>query len=366
MRAIGLMSGTSLDGVDVACLESDGETIAALGPARTFPYSEDDRALLRAATDDAAGLTDRRARPGMLAEAERLVTARHAEAVETFVQETSSSPVDLIGFHGQTVLHDPQRGLTVQIGDGHALAARLGAAVAWDFRADDVAAGGEGAPLAPVFHRALAKLAGVEAPVAFLNIGGVANITYVGDDEELTAFDSGPGNGLLDDWMLLRRGAAFDAGGRLAAAGTACEGVVEEFLRHPYFDRPPPKSLDRRAFSPSLARLSDADGAATLVHLTAASVAAALRHLPTPPRAWYVAGGGRRNGAMMRALAQRLGETEVRPIEALGFDGDAVEAQAFAYLAVRSAMRLPISFPRTTGAPQPISGGRLSRPGALG
>ncbi len=363
--AIGLMSGTSLDGVDVALVRTDGKRIAEFGAARTYPYSDEDRTLLREATVDARDLSDRNARPGLLAEAEALVTARHAEAVEAFLAEEAIPPdtVELVGFHGQTVFHDPARALTVQIGHGQALADRLKIAVAWDMRADDVAAGGQGAPLAPVFHRALAEAAGLDGPVVFLNLGGVANITYVGRDGGLLAFDTGPGNGLLDDWAFRRRGEAFDADGRLAASGTASVQILEALLGHPYFALPPPKSLDRNAFSIAvLSDLSDADGAATLLRFSALGVKAALEHLPEPPRAWYASGGGRQNAELMRVLAEVLKAAPLLPLESLGFDGDATEAQAFAFLAVRVAERMPLTYPLTTGVAEPLTGGRLSAP----
>lgn len=364
-KAIGLMSGTSLDGVDVALIETDGERIATFGPARTFPYEESDRQLFRQAFREARALSDRTARPGVLAEAESLVTLRHAEAVEAFLaaERIDAADMDLIGFHGQTVFHDPARALTVQIGDGQRLADRLGISVVWDFRADDIAAGGQGAPLAPVFHRALAVTAGLAVPVMFLNLGGVANITYVGQGGELIAFDTGPGNGLLDDWTLERTGKPFDAGGGLAASGKPSSATLASMLDHPYFKLPPPKSLDRDAFSlMAFRKLSAADGAATLLQFTVRTVAASLDHLPASPRACYASGGGRHNAEMMRLLADALKGIELKPLGVLGFDGDATEAQAFAFLAVRSADGKPLSYPLTTGVPKPLSGGRLSRP----
>jgi anhydro-N-acetylmuramic acid kinase len=368
-KAIGLMSGTSLDGVDVALIETDGERIAGFGPARTFPYAEEDRQLFRQAFREARALSDRNDRPGVLAEAETLVTLRHAEAVEAFLtgEQVQASHVDLVGFHGQTVFHDPARALTVQIGDGQKLADRLGISVVWDFRADDMAAGGQGAPLAPVFHRALARTAGLAGPVMFLNLGGVANITYVGREGELIAFDTGPGNGLLDDWTLTRTGRPFDLDGRLAASGNPSHEILRAMLDHPYFKQPPPKSLDRDAFSLTpLADLSDADGAATLLQFTVRTVAASLDLLPTRPRACYASGGGRHNLEMMRLIADALEGVEVKSLGELGFDGDATEAQAFAFMAVRSVDRKPLSYPLTTGVPKPLSGGRLSRPGSTG
>ena len=364
-RAIGLMSGTSLDGVDVALIETDGERIAGFGPARTYAYREDDRTLFRQATHDARGIADRMARPGALKEAEALVTLRHAEAVERFIAEETldKATLDIVGFHGQTVFHDPARALTVQIGDGEGLARRLGVPVVWDLRANDMAAGGEGAPLAPVYHRALATTAGIAEPVVFLNLGGVANITYVGPGEALIAFDTGPGNALLDDWTRGRTGAPFDADGRLAAAGTPSEPLLGKLLAHPYFALPPPKSLDRDAFPlTELAGLTDADGAATLLQFSARSVAAGFAHLPERPALCYASGGGRHNAALMRALKHALGGIAIQPLEALGFDGDATEAQAFGFLAVRALDGKPISYPMTTGVPRPLSGGRISRP----
>ncbi len=367
--ALGLMSGTSLDGIDVAVLTTDGERLQEFGPARTFLYSDADRDFLRRALRDAVALNHRDDRPGVLREAEALVTSRHAEAVKTFLAEAGveCQKIDLVGFHGQTVFHDPGRRLTVQLGDGQALADRLRRPVVWDFRADDVAAGGQGAPLVPVYHRALAKTAGLEGPVAFLNIGGVANVTYIGADGDLMAFDTGPGNALLDDFVHRRTGNPFDEDGRLAASGTPSPAILAELLAHPYFRAPAPKSLDRNAFvvPPELERLSDADGAATLLHFTARAVAAGAELLPEPPRAWYLCGGGRHNAEHCRVLAKYLhracAPARVQALEALGFDGDVTEAQAFAFLAVRAVLRLPLTYPRTTGA-GPLSGGRTSPP----
>ena len=362
--ALGLMSGTSLDGVDVALVVTDGARIERLGPARTYPYAPAERACLAAALRDASRLADRAARPGVLAEAERLVTERHAAAVEAFLaEEGAGAALDVIGFHGQTVLHDPSRRLTVQIGDGQALADRLGTAVVWDMRAADVAAGGQGAPLVPVFHRALAEHAGLAPPVAFVNVGGVANVTYIGSDGGLLAFDAGPGNAPIDDWMLRRTGTPVDRDGGAARAGTADEELLRLFMSDPFFSLAPPKSLDRNHFRlAALEGLSTEDGAATLARFSASALAAASRHLPEAPRAWVVCGGGRRNRCLMEELAERLPQP-VRSAEEIGIDGDAVEAQAFAYLAVRSLNGDPLTFPGTTGVPRPMAGGIVSRPG---
>jgi anhydro-N-acetylmuramic acid kinase len=362
-RAIGLMSGTSMDGVDVALIETDGESEVQLGPFLCRPYSESDRALLRRALADARQIHDRGERPGVLRDAERLITARHIEAVEAFLQASNidCTTIDIVGFHGQTVLHRPESRLTVQIGDGHELARRLALPVAFDFRAPDIAAGGHGAPLVPVFHRALADAAGIELPAVILNLGGVANLTYLAArGADPLAWDTGPGNALLDDLMLKRAGAGMDEGGRSAAAGKADNAALAQLLSHSYFDLPPPKSLDRNAFSLTpVESLPLADAAATLVAFTAETIAHALRQLPAPPKRLIAAGGGTKNPVLMAEISRRTGFA-AEPAEGLGWSADAMEAQAFAYLAVRSRAGLPLTFPTTTGVPRPMTGGRLA------
>jgi len=354
LRTIGLMSGTSLDGVDAAWVETNGEAIASLGPTLTIPYEDDLRAALRALLDRAPGLDPK---DPALAEPVRRLTETHARAALAL-----GGAADLIGFHGQTILHDPARRRTWQIGDAPLLARLTGVAVAYDFRSTDVAAGGQGAPLAPLFHAALANE--METPLVVLNIGGVANVTWIGPGEQLVAFDTGPGNGPLDDWVSRHGGGPFDRDGALARAGTADAAVLGRLLAHPYFARPAPKSLDRLDFARALAEsrieaLSPADGAATLVAFTTAAVATAP--LPAPPRRWLVAGGGRRNPAIMDALRRAL-PAPVEPAEAIGWDGDALEAQCFGFLAARVVAGLPLSLPETTGVPRPLSGGAIVRP----
>lgn len=367
MRAVGLMSGTSLDGVDVALIETDGERIAAFGPAGYRPYSEGERDLLRAALAEGATLTDRWMRPGVLKEAESFVTAVHAEAVERFLGDNhiDRASIDIVGFHGQTVIHRPELRLTVQIGDGPALAQRLKLPVAHDFRAADVAAGGQGAPLVPVFHQALARgLSSHPHPIAVLNVGGVANVTWV-DGGDPVACDTGPGNALIDDFMRARTGAPLDRDGDQAARGRVDEGFVARVLAHPFFNQPCPKSLDRNAFAFANIGLPDfsvADGAATLSALTAASVARIVPLLPKPPRAWIVCGGGARNPTLMRMLAERLNPATVETADAVGWSSQSIEAQAFAYLAVRTLNDLPITFPHTTGINRPMAGGVVVQP----
>jgi anhydro-N-acetylmuramic acid kinase len=364
-RAIGLMSGTSMDGVDVALIETDGEEGIVLGPSRSYPYSETDRALLRKAIQDAALLDDRHSRPGSLARADAMITDRHAEAVEAFLSAGSIGrpTIDLIGFHGQTVLHRPGRHLTVQIGDGDALSARTGIKVVHDFRAADVARGGQGAPLVPVFHRALVAAAGFSTPVAVINIGGVANLSFIAPGQEPIACDTGPGNALLDDLMRNRLGVPFDQDGGVAARGKADQSILDKLLANPFFAEPPPKSLDRNDFSGELVdALAIEDAAATLTAFTAASLASVLRHLPSSPSMAIVCGGGARNKTLMRELTNRF-PCPVAVAETLGWSSDAMEAQAFAYLAVRTFKNLPITFPMTTGVERPLPGGILARAG---
>lgn len=361
-RALGLMSGTSMDGIDLAIVDTDGDSRVRRGPVATVPYPDAFRDRLRRALADAVTMTDRTDRPGILADVERELTERHAEAALRFLGDNVLQPsaVDVIGFHGQTVLHRPGRRLTVQLGDGPLLARLTGIDVVSDLRAADCAAGGQGAPLAPVYHRALvANVA--ERPVAVLNIGGVANVTWIGADGTLVAFDTGPGNALLDDWALRHTGEAVDRGGRLAASGEVDAPVLARALALPYFARTAPKSLDRNDFPLALVDgLSPPDGARTLVELTCRTIAVSRDVMPAAPRLWIVCGGGRHNGFLMDRLAAILPEPVVSA-EAVGANGDSVEAEAWAYLAVRALEDLPISFPGTTGAPRPLGGGVLAR-----
>ncbi len=354
-----------MDGVDVAMIETDGQEIITLSRTGFFPYAAADRTLLRGAIAEAASLDDRRARPGCLALADAMITDRHVEAVEAFLAADSidRGTVDLIGFHGQTVLHRPSRRLTVQIGDGAGLAARLGIKVVHDFRAADVARGGQGAPLVPVFHRALAAAAGFLEPGVFINIGGVANLSFVAPGKEPIACDTGPGNALLDDLMLMRLGAAFDRDGVTASKGRADAAVLRALLAHPFFSAPPPKSLDRNDFlGDAVERLATEDAAATLTAFTAASIACVLPLLPSRPSLAIVCGGGARNKTLLRELADRL-PCPVVLAETFGWSSAAMEAQAFAYLAARRERHLPITFPTTTGVDRPLEGGVIAEPG---
>jgi anhydro-N-acetylmuramic acid kinase len=354
--ALGLMSGTSLDGIDAALLRTDGERIYELGPWRTVSYRTGLREKLRRLAHGS--------RDGLDA-VEAEMTEMHAEVALALIAEAGqeSSDISVAGFHGHTIWHDPTKGRTCQIGDGALLARRLAIDVVNDFRSADVAAGGQGAPLVPLYHLALARSAGeaLAPPIAFLNLGGVANITWIGAEGAILAFDTGPGCAMIDDWLRARTGAAYDAGGVLASGGRVDRAVLAELLRQPYFSAPPPKSLDRNDFnSEPLAALSDADGAATLVAFTAATVAAGLKLCRAPARRLLVTGGGRHNPAIMAALA-KYASVDVAPVEAMGWRGDALEAEAFAYLAVRSLNGSPLSLPETTGVDRPLSGGVLHR-----
>ena len=353
LLSLGLMSGTSLDGVDAALLLTDGETAGSAGDALTMPYPDSLRRAIRASLGGV----------GPVAEVERDMTLFHAEVAKTLLARAGNPEVAVVGFHGHTILHQPDKRKTWQIGDGALLAQKLGITVVNDFRSADVAAGGHGAPLLPAFHAALAT--GSERPLAVLNIGGVANVTWIGRDGSILAFDTGPGNALVDDWILHHTGELYDKDGAIAALGTADLDAVDRFLAHPYFARKPPKSLDRddfRVWAASLIAGKDVrDGAATLAAFTVAAVAAARQWLPEAPGTWLVCGGGRHNGTLMNGLRRSL-HTSVDAVETRGWDGDAMEARGFAYLAVRSLLNLPISWPGTTGAPEPMLGGTVHRP----
>lgn len=353
VRVIGLMSGTSLDGVDAAGIETDGVAVGAAGPTVTIPFPPELRARTRAILDRAGSLPGDD--PELLA-VERDLTLLHVAAVRAL-----DWPAELIGFHGQTILHRPAERRSWQIGDAGLLALETGVPVVHDFRSADLAAGGEGAPLVPVFHQALVR--GMARPLAVLNIGGVANVSLIGADGALLACDVGPGNALLDDWAMRHTGVPCDRDGALARAGRVDAAVLARLMDDPFFTRPAPKSLDRLAFHRAtdlLAPLSPADGAATLAAFTVRAVASLP--LPFQPCRWLVCGGGRHNPVLMDGLRETLGAV-VAPVEAVGWDGDALEAQCFGFLAARAVRGLPLSFPGTTGAARPVSGGRVEQRG---
>jgi anhydro-N-acetylmuramic acid kinase len=353
--AIGSISGTSMDGIDVSVVRSDGESRVEPGPGRTYDYPAPlRRALLDLIADPVRAETE------PLAELEAQVSDAHAAAIGSFLRDFAidRARVRVVGLHGQTVWHRPEKRFTRQLGDGPRVAAALGLDVVNRFRHADVAAGGEGAPFAPLYHRALASP--LPQPVMVLNLGGVGNVTYI-DGDTVIAFDTGPASALLDDFVLKRLGQRYDRDGGLAASGTADALLVARLMKHPYFDRPAPKSLDRNdfhAWAAAVEGMGDADGAATLAAFTVASAVDALRHVPRRPLRWLVTGGGRLNGHFMRSLAAALG-VPVDPVEAVGWNGDYLEAQCFGYLALRSLRGLPLSLPSTTGVPEPMTGGEL-------
>lgn len=375
--SLGLMSGTSLDGVDAALLRTDGEVIAEFGPSVSAPYRSEEVEWVAEVTRNWRLYRNPRSpeQARELTMAKMEVLCAHAAAVARLLAGTRARTripaPDLIGFHGQTIAHMPDAGWTWQLGDGAALARALNRPVVWDFRSSDVSAGGQGAPLAPFFHHALARYIGAAEPLVFLNIGGVANITWVDPLKEkpeepgaLLAFDTGPGNGLINDWMERKGAGPMDENGGAAARGRVHEAVLRSNFSAAYLEKKPPKSLDRHEFSAVLNAVKDFsvnDGAATLTAFTVHCVKEAMQHLPAAPHRWLVCGGGRRNRTMMRMLAEAL-PGRVEPVEAAGFDGDMIEAQAFAWLAVRSLRGLPISAPSTTGCGKPERGGVLSHP----
>ncbi|WP_411035841.1 anhydro-N-acetylmuramic acid kinase [Shinella sp. BYT-45] len=371
--AIGLMSGTSLDGIDVALVRTDGEAVVERGPSMGRPYDVAFRRRLQGALDTARTIGERAERPGDLAEIERELTLRHAGAVREFLAQNGleASGIDVIGFHGQTVLHRPDAGLTVQLGDGGLLARETGIDVVCDMRANDMAHGGQGAPLIPAYHAALAAgLSGAGAKaVVFVNIGGISNITFIGSGGGIVAYDSGPGNTLIDQWVEAHAGIPYDQGGMIASEGRVDPALAERYLSHAFFSDPVRRSLDRNDFRPPEgAEASLEDGARTLAHVTAAAILRSARHLPERPKLYVVCGGGRLNRVIMgdlAALAEVEG-AEVVAAEAIGLDGDSMEAEAWAYLAVRSLRGLPLTFPGTTGVKAPVTGGIVRKAASAG
>ncbi len=357
--AIGAISGTSMDGIDVAMVRTDGRERLEVGPGRTLPYPSELRGDLLALLEDPSV-----AERDPLTALDLRVTDAFTQAISTFMAEEGLAPsgIDLIGLHGQTVYHRPERRFTRQLGQGQCMATALGIPVVDAFRQADVASGGNGAPLVPLYHAALA--AGLPRPVMILNLGGVGNVTFIGEDE-IIAFDTGPASALIDDLVMARFGKPYDDGGLLAAAGRVDLAILARLMDNPFFGRPAPKSLDRQDFharAEAVRTLPDHDAVATLSAFTIEATVAALRHVPAAPSRWLVAGGGRRNRTFMDGLAARLG-VPVDPVESEGWNGDFVEAECFAYLAVRSKLSLPLSLPTTTGVPHPLTGGQFWAPG---
>lgn len=368
MLVLGFMTGTSLDAIDMAVLETDGEEIQAFGPAGERKLSDALRNVLLEATQQALKWQRGTPEPAIFPHAAEMVAEEHHSAAEAFLQANDLSwpDIDLIGMHGQTVLHErPRNGVTgrsVQLGDAAMLARLTGRPVAFDFRSADLAAGGQGAPLAPIYHVARARASGLEPPLAVLNLGGVANVTFWSGPGEFTAFDTGPANGMIDLLVQARGAGRYDAGGNYASVGRVDETVLRAYLGHEYFQTPPPKSLDRYDFPlEPLEKLEIEDAAATLVAFAAEAVRLGFEAVGEPQAQVIVTGGGRHNPEIMKALAGRL-PVPVTTAEDHGWRGDSIEAEAFAFLAARTFRGLPITFPKTTGVAQPITGGRIIRP----
>ncbi|MHB2265353.1 anhydro-N-acetylmuramic acid kinase [Aliihoeflea sp. PC F10.4] len=362
LRALGLMSGTSMDGIDLALIKTDGETSVERGPSMFVAYDAAFRRRIEAGLDDAKAIVARTERPGDLALLERELTMRHATAVAAFVERYGA--VDLVGFHGQTVLHRPERALTVQIGDGALLARETDIPVVYDMRAADMEAGGQGAPLVPAYHAALAEtLREIERPICFVNIGGISNVTFVPADGPPIAFDSGPGNALIDQWVAREGGVPFDQNGMIASEGGIVARVVERYMANPFFDREGPKSLDRNDFTLDESNGLDlSDGARTLAAVSARAILKAAEHLPQTPKTWVLCGGGRKNPHIVADMRSGAPDANVLLAEDVGLDGDSMEAEAWAYLAVRSQKRLPLTWPTTTGCRLPVIGGVNATP----
>ncbi|MGL4239672.1 MAG: anhydro-N-acetylmuramic acid kinase [Beijerinckiaceae bacterium] len=353
--AIGVISGTSMDGIDIALVETDGREAIRTGAGRTMPYPPELRNDLIALLADPS-IAERDALPDL----DLRVTEAFTSAIAAFMdaEGIDRRSVGLIGLHGQTVYHRPERRVPRQLGQGRLMAEKLGVPVVDAFRQADVKAGGHGAPFAPLYHAALA--AKLPKPLMVLNWGGVGNVTYVGANE-IIAFDTGPASALIDDLVREKFGIPYDDGGRIAASGVVNAEALAALMANPFFDMKPPKSLDRQDFharAKNVRTLPDRDAVATLAAFTIEATAAALRHAPESPKRWLVTGGGRRNATFMAGLGKRLG-VPVEPVEAEGWDGDLIEAQCFGYLAVRSTLGLPLSLPTTTGVPEPMPGGVL-------
>lgn len=367
--ALGLMSGTSMDGIDLAVLRTDGVSTLKIGPGLSVPYEAGFRKRLEGALETAKAIRIRDERPGDLAAIERELTLLHADAVNRFLASDVArwGRPQLVGFHGQTVLHRPHIGLTVQIGDGGLLAARTGLPVVYDMRANDMAHGGQGAPLVPAYHAVLARslpppFAG-RYPVVFVNIGGISNISYIPERGDPVAFDTGPGNALIDQWVAREGGVPFDADGAIASEGAVHWNIVADYLENPFFARDGAKSLDRNDFTlAGVEGLELADGARTLAALSAEAIMKAADHLPERPGLWIVSGGGRKNPHILANLREKAEGAEVIPAEDVGLSGDFTEAEAWAYLAVRATRQLPLTWPSTTGCREAVTGGILAKP----
>ncbi len=356
-KAIGLMSGTSMDGVDLALIESNGkEVIKRDSDFLHLRYEQDFKTRLRSLIYKDPSLSQ-------IKEIENELTLIHADLVNQFLKKNKIKPseIDVIGFHGHTVLHSPQKQITWQIGNAHLLAHKTGINVVADFRSRDVMLGGQGAPLVPIYHFYLFH--DQPRPTAALNIGGISNITYFGGDENtIEAFDVCFGNAPFDDLMKEKFGQDFDENGKLSKSGHADFIIADHILQNKIFRSKPPKSFDRDDFINVLApitHLKVEDALATFAYMHARAVAINLDFLPAKPKEIFVCGGGRKNSAIIDEMKKWLTGIDVKATEEIGINGDSVEAEAFAFLAIRSLLDLPISFKNTTGTAAPSCGGVL-------
>jgi len=356
-----------MDGIDVAMIKTDGENHVEFGPCLAIEYPASVRSKIESSLIEAENINTREERSGILSEVEHLITDLHGQACKTFFKDNriDKSTVRAVGFHGQTVLHRPEQGVTVQLGDGQALADIIGVDVVYDMRANDMTVGGQGAPLVPIYHQALAGKVDAGLPVVFVNIGGISNITYVGQDAKLLAFDTGPGNALIDQWVQSKAGIPFDQGGVIASEGNVLAPIVESYMQSDFFERSGPKSLDRNDFKPLHANKAElSDGARSLARVTAQAIIRATDLMPKKPKQWIISGGGRLNGTIMADLIQLANEHDASVVtsDSLQLNGDMMEAEAFAYLAIRSLRKLPLTFPTTTGCKKTMTGGVLAQP----
>ena len=368
LTAIGLNSGAALDGVSAALLRTNGEDVIEVGSSRFFPYDRDMKIALRRAEKAALEHRDGAADIG---KASKDVTDFHVVAVDEFLNAAGlkRTAIDIVGFHGHTIFHRPKRtpesaGRTWQIGDGRVLAEETKIDVVNGFRDADISAGGEGGPIASIYFAALAKSLEPDGAVGVIDLGRISSVTYVPKTDsplDILAFDAGPGAALIDEWVALKTGEPMDFDGELARSGKVHSDILRMMLLNPYVRRKPPKALEKSDFKiEAVLNLSVADGAATLTALTAACIRASLPHLPAAPNDWIIVGGARRNLALTDAIGMAL-DADIHTAESLGWRGDDLDAQAVAYLAVRSLRKLPLTYPRTTRTPRPTLGGTYHR-----
>tara|TARA_R110000868_G_scaffold190862_1_gene434857 strand:- start:157113 stop:158204 length:1092 start_codon:yes stop_codon:yes gene_type:complete len=356
--SIGLMSGTSLDGIDAALLETDGENNITFKHGVYLPYKPEFRARMQKLAREDISILD-------MMRLEKELTEEHAAVVKMLLQEEFLTPnhVDVIGFHGQTIRHAPEEGLTLQIGNASLLRELTGIPVVSDFRRRDMAVKGEGAPLAPLYHQALFH--GEELPIAVVNIGGVANLTWIGANGELIAGDTGPGMGLIDAFVKERTNGAelYDKDGSYAENGTVDKLALETALNLPYFDKPFPKSADRYDFdSIDVKSLPIENGCRTLCEITALTILKSLQKLPSVPKRVWLTGGGAEHPTIMKVLKQKCAELDVEVFNVVdkGLSANFMEAECFAWLAVRRLENKHLSLPSTTGCQKSVCGGILT------